>query len=112
MHAPAISDYAVIGNGHTAALVSLDGSIDWCCWPRFDSPAVFCRLLDTRQGGFFRIAPRDLHSSQREYVAGTNILQTTFTVNTGTLRLTDWMPVVGGDNGHVQHPHRISRRLD
>ncbi len=53
-----ISDYGLIGNCHSAALVGLDGSIDWCCLPRFDSDAVFARLLDWRKGGYFRVAPR------------------------------------------------------
>src|ERR1700730_18685160 len=53
-----IQDYGVIGNLHTVALVGKNGSIDWCCIPRFDSPSVFGGLLDARKGGFFRISPQ------------------------------------------------------
>lgn len=73
-----IGDYALIGDAHTAALVSTDGSIDWCCWPHFDSPAVFCRLLDARQGGWFRVGPAGSHRASRAYVGGTNVLATSF----------------------------------
>ena len=88
-----IADYAIIGDAHTAALVATDGSIDWLCWPHFDSPAVFCRLLDQRQGGWFRIGPRAQHTSRRAYLPDTNVLVTTFATTTGTVRLTDCMPV-------------------
>ena len=73
---PDIADYAIIGDCHTAALVAKDGSIDWCCWPRFDSDAVFCRLLDAHRGGFLRISPAGDFAAKRAYVDGTNILQT------------------------------------
>ena len=88
-----ISDYAVIGDCRTAALVSPDGSIDWCCLPHFDSPAVFCRLLDIRKGGFFRLGPTDQARSSMIYLTGTNILETTFQTASGRLRLLDYMPV-------------------
>jgi GH15 family glucan-1,4-alpha-glucosidase len=89
-----IGDYALIGDAHTAALVSSDGSIDWLCWPRFDSAAVFCRLLDSRKGGFFRVAPQSPQAERtRSYVDNTNVLATVFSTGTGRFRLTDLMPV-------------------
>ena len=89
-----IRDYGLIGDAHTAALVSSDGSIDWLCWPRFDSPAVFCRLLDGEKGGHFRVGPAGRGAtSSRAYVEGTNVLATVFTTGGGRFRLTDLMPV-------------------
>jgi GH15 family glucan-1,4-alpha-glucosidase len=71
---PPISDYALISDCHTAALVSRDGSIDWCSFHRFEARPVFARLLDWAKGGFFRIAPRDDYTAKRRYLPGTNIL--------------------------------------
>ncbi len=88
-----ISDYGVIGDCRTAALVGPDGSMDWCCLPHFDSPAIFCRLLDADQGGFFRVSPVWSAGSSMAYVPGTNILQTTFVTDTGRLQLLDFMPI-------------------
>lgn len=89
-----LRDYAIIGDAHTAALVARDGSIDWCCWPHFDSPAVFCRLLDAHRGGFFRAGPVSSHyTSSRSYYAQTNVLQTTFDTPNGSVQLTDLMPI-------------------
>ncbi|HEV2705816.1 MAG TPA: glycoside hydrolase family 15 protein [Pyrinomonadaceae bacterium] len=95
-----IGDYALIGDAHTAALVARDGSIDWCCWPRFDSPAVFCRLLDARQGGWFRVGPAAAHTATRSYIQTTNVLTTTFETDEGKFRLTDFMPVTRLTDSH------------
>ena len=88
-----IADSALIGDGRTAALVARDGSIDWCCWPDFDSPAVFCRLLDASRGGTFRLSPTGRYSVSRGYDGATNVLVTTFDTENGRIRLTDFMPV-------------------
>src|SRR5947209_16835229 len=75
-----IEDYGLIGNLHTVALVGKNGSIDWCCIPRFDAPSVFGALLDAEKGGFFRIAPPDTPDMERKqlYLPDTNILITRF----------------------------------
>lgn len=102
-----IRDYAVIGDMRTAALVASDGSIDWWCCPRFDSPAVFCRLLDARSGGWCRVGPAGHHASVREYQPATNVLTTMFTTETGQVRLTDFMPVEAPpDDSRHQHVGR------
>jgi GH15 family glucan-1,4-alpha-glucosidase len=107
-----IGDYALIGDCHSAALVDRNASVDWACFPRFDSPAQFCRILDDERGGSFRVAPEDVTSSHRRYVDGTNVLETTFICSTGTLELTDCMPVIGGrDPRSLTTTHSILRRL-
>src|SRR5258708_8198153 len=88
-----IAEYGVIGDCRTAALVGPDGSIDWLCLPHFDSPAVFCRLLDADRGGYFRLRPVGPADSSMTYLPGTNILETTFTTLGGPLRLVDFMPI-------------------
>jgi GH15 family glucan-1,4-alpha-glucosidase len=88
-----IQDYAVIGDGRSAALVSRDGSIDWLCWPRFDSPSLFGGLLDHQVGGAWGITPTEPARVVRWYIDGTNVLQARFHTSTGVLLLTDFMPV-------------------
>ncbi len=89
-----IDSYGVIGDCHSVVLVASDGSVDWGCLPDFDSPAIFCRLLDAEHGGYFQIAPADraIPGSQR-YLRDSNVLQTKFSSTTGELLLTDFMPV-------------------
>ena len=99
---PPISDYALLSDCHTAALVSRDGSIDWSCFHRFEARPVFARLLDWGKGGFFRIAPRDEYEVSRRYLPETNILETTFRTAGGVLVLTDLVPVKR-DMGHPDH---------
>ncbi|GBE05658.1 trehalase [bacterium BMS3Abin10] len=88
-----ISDYGIIGNLHSIALVGLDGSIDWLCLPHIDSPSVFGALLDDGKGGYCSVSPVDEWDSTSEYRPGTNILMTMFRTRTGIMRITDFMPV-------------------
>ena len=78
-----IGDYGIIGDLHTIALVGLDGSIDWCCLPRFDAPSVFGAILDHKAGGHFRIAPVEAGNARQMYLPETNILLTRFLQNDG-----------------------------
>ena len=88
-----IEDYALIGDRETAALVGRDGSIDWLCWPRFDSHACFAALLGSREHGRWMMAPRDkdMHV-RRRYRPNTLILETRFETNEGAVTLIDFMP--------------------
>ena len=104
-----ISDYGVIGDMHTAALVGLDGSIDWYCAPRFDSPSVFAALLDARKGGRFQLSPAEGFTTTQTYEGDTNVLSTIFESKQGKIKLTDFMPCFmeeGGLKG-FQEIHRI-----
>lgn len=92
-----IEDYALIGDRGTAALVGRDGSIDWLCLPRFDSPACFAALLGTEEHGRWLLAPADpVLDTSRRYVDGTALLETTFTTADGELVLLDVMPTGDG----------------
>jgi GH15 family glucan-1,4-alpha-glucosidase len=100
-----IEDYALIGDLHTAALVGLDGSVDWLCLPHFDSPSCFARLLGTEDHGFWRLAPvggaKEIVATRRWYRPDTLVVETEFDTPTGTVRITDCMPV------RDEHPHLV-----
>jgi GH15 family glucan-1,4-alpha-glucosidase len=86
---PKLSDYALIGNSCSAALVSKYGSIDWCCLPEFHSPAIFANLLDRKKGGNFFITPVDENEAFQKYLEDTNVVETFFSTQTGRVRLID-----------------------
>ena len=106
---PNISDHGLIGDLQTAALVTTDGSVDWFCCPRFDSPSVFATLLDADHGGYFRIAPdRDDYVSKQLYFPDTAILITRFMTPDGVAEVHDFMPVI---SGAATDRHRLVRQL-
>jgi len=110
VRAPALSDYGLIGDMRTAALVGLDGAIDWCCLPRFDSGSVFAAILDPERGGTWSIRPAVDWTSTQRYLPRTNILETTFRTAGGVAILTDFMPV--DEDGRPSSPHpEIHRQL-
>ncbi|KAL6872312.1 family 15 glycoside hydrolase [Trichoderma longibrachiatum] len=89
-----IEDYGIVGNMHTCALVGLDGSIDFMCWPDFDSPSVFCRLLDKNKGGYFGIspAPEIGCTTKQQYLPSSCILQTRYIHEDGVVDVVDFFP--------------------
>jgi GH15 family glucan-1,4-alpha-glucosidase len=106
---PNISDHGLIGDLQTAALVTTDGTVDWFCCPRFDSPSVFASLLDADHGGYFRITPdRDDYVSKQLYLPDTAILITRFMTPDGVGEVHDFMPVI---TGAATDRHRLVRQL-
>jgi len=90
-----LHEYAVIGDGRTVALLSLNGSVDWWCLPNLDSPSAFGALLDAERGGRWELGPENPGRTERRYVPDTNVLETTFTTATGRVRVTDVMTLPG-----------------
>ena len=90
---PAIRDYALIGDGHGAALVCRDGGIDWCCLGRFDAEPAMARLLDAKRGGHFSLAPTVPVTQRRRYLPDTAVLATQFTGAEGSATVIDFMPM-------------------
>ncbi|MGM0674585.1 MAG: trehalase-like domain-containing protein, partial [Spirochaetota bacterium] len=110
-----IENYGLIGNMHTVAMVGTNGSIDWLCFPHFDSPSIFASVLDDTKGGFFTIAPREQHgvTHKQFYWPDTNVLVTRFLSPDGVAELIDYMPVLerGEEGEDDERQHRVVRRL-
>src|SRR5689334_3864384 len=101
-----VEDYALIGDCETAALVGLNGSIDWLCWPRFDSDAVFAALLGNEKNGCWIIRPDDAqHRVSRRYRGETLILETRFETASGVVVLIDFMPPRGKASDIIRIVH-------
>ena len=107
---PAIEDHGLIGDLQTAALVTCDGTVDWFCAPRFDSPSIFAALLDKEKGGYFQIAPHDVrYVTKQLYLPGTPILITRFISADGVAEVMDFMPVTGE---RATDAHRLVRMVN
>src|SRR3954470_16122793 len=101
-----IEDYALIGDTQTAALVGIDGSIDWLCLPRFDSAACFAALLGEESSGRWRLAAKGMErATTRRYVPGALVLETEWDTGSGVARVTDFMPL--RPSGPTSHPDVI-----
>ena len=106
---PAIEDHGLIGDLQTAALIASDGTIDWFCAPRFDSPSIFASLLDARKGGHFRVAPDGVNYVTKQlYLPGTPILITRFLSADGVGEVIDFMPIAGE---RATDRHRLVRMI-
>jgi alpha,alpha-trehalase len=109
-----IADYGMVTDCNSAALVDRRGSIDWLCMPRYDSDAVFARLLDP-DAGHWSITPADSFTSERRYLPGTLVLETTFTTETGSVKLTDALAFRKGQRDHeigLRSPHEVLRLVE
>jgi alpha,alpha-trehalase len=109
-----ISDYGLLADCNSAALVDRAGSIDWLCMPRYDSDALFARILDP-DAGHWSIRPRGSFDVERRYLDGTLVIETTFTTANGVVRLTDAMAFAEGQRGHdlgLDVPHELLRLVE
>src|SRR6476646_10623597 len=99
-----IEDHGVIGDMHTVALVSTDGTIDWYCTPRFDAPSVFGAILDSERGGSYRIAPENGGGTVKQlYLPDTNVLITRFLTPYGVGEVQDFMPIRSRASAIARH---------
>ncbi len=108
-----IHDYAAVGDCRSAALVSRYGSVDWLCWPRFDSPSIFAAILDKDKGGYWSISLAGPSRFERTYIRGSNVLETYFISPAGRATLTDLMPVSSEEfkRQHMLPDHEILRQV-
>ena len=104
-----IDQYGVIGDLHTAALVGRNGSIDWLCLPRFDSPSLFGAILDDKKGGRFKIGATGEAATRQMYVPDTNVLITRFVTPDGIAEVYDCMPIEVDEPGHRALTHDLVR---
>src|SRR5687768_17500512 len=109
-----VADYGLLADCNGSALLDRAGSIDWLCMPRYDSPSIFARLLDP-DAGHWTIRPAGAFEAERRYLPGTLAIETTFTTDTGTVRLTDAMAAAAGQRGHelgYDAPHELLRAVE
>ncbi len=106
-----IGEHGVIGDLHTVALVGSDGDIDWCCFPHFDSPSLFARILDPDRGGHFVIQPTEEVRGRQMYLPESNLLLTRFLHSDGVGELLDFMPILSDEPGEHPGSHTIVRRV-
>jgi GH15 family glucan-1,4-alpha-glucosidase len=109
-----IGDYGLLADCNSAALVDRAGSISWLCLPRYDSPAVFARVLDP-DGGHWSVTPREAYRSERRYLPGTLVLETTFATETGSVKLIDALAFADGQRHHelgLAAPHLVLRLVE
>src|SRR3712207_1982766 len=109
-----IADYGLLADCNSAALVSRDGSIDWLCLPRYDADAIFARILDPA-AGHWSLRPAGAFTAWRRYLPGTLVIETTFSTDSGTVRVCDAMAFAEGQRGHdvgFDAPHELLRGVE